>query len=60
MYSAYLHSNGTVQVKFCPGGKDLISEEDLMSPFVQRHLGYVEADSYLEAKKLFEEKIKEN
>ncbi len=46
LYSAYVHTNGNLQVKMMPFGEDLI---DRSSPFVEKHLGVVEAENYDEA-----------
>ncbi|KKK94939.1 hypothetical protein LCGC14_2677840 [marine sediment metagenome] len=54
IYSAYIHTNGTLQVKGMPFGEDLI---DLSSPFVDRHLGMVEAEDMDEAVIAFEARL---
>jgi len=56
LYSAYIHTNGKIQVKGMPFGENLI---DRSSPFVKTYLGELTANNYDEAIKLFEEKVKE-
>lgn len=55
LFEAYIHSNETLQVKCIPMG---ITNVDTNSPFVKEYLGVEEAESYLEAIKIFEEKAK--
>ena len=54
LYDGYIHTNGTLQVKFMPLGNSLI---DQSSPFVRRYLQPVHAKDYAEAVKLLSEQI---
>ena len=54
IYSAYVHTNGNLQVKGMPLGEDLI---DRSSPFVSTHLGMVEAKDMDEAIVEFEARL---
>ena len=51
-YSGYIHTNGTVNVKRCVFGEDLI---DKSSPFLKKHLGRIEAETIMEAVDKFKE-----
>lgn len=59
LFEAYVHQNGTVQVKrlFIVNGIPM-SNIDLDSPFVEEYLGNEEAKDYNEAVEIFKNKIR--
>jgi hypothetical protein len=53
-FEAYVHTNNSLSLKRIPR-KDF-SYVELESPFVKEYLGIVEAETYAEAMKLFNDK----
>lgn len=59
LFEAYVHQNGTIQVKrLLVINGVIMSNIDLDSPFVKEYLGNEEAKDYTEAMEIFKNKIR--